>query len=189
MEPHRIGVFGGTYDPPHVAHLIVAREVAYRLGLDRLLLIPAAVSPHKRDRDVSPGELRLEMLRAATGDDPVLEASDIELRREPPSYTVDTLRELHQAHPDAELFLILGADQIEVFDKWRGPDEIRALATVVGFAREGAAADGAERVVQVPRIDISATEIRRRVAAGEPVRGWVEDGVLDVIQRERLYRD
>jgi len=186
----RLGVFGGTFDPPHIGHLIVAQDAWSALGLDQVLFIPAAEPPHKLDRTITPAPLRLAMLRAAIGTDERFAISDLELRRGGPSYTVDTLRELGSLHRDAELFLLIGADQLREFESWREPEEIRKLATVVGFARGGDDLDagGAARSIQVTRVDVSATEIRRRVADGEPIRYLVPSGVEEIIRREQLYR-
>ncbi|MHB1194684.1 MAG: nicotinate-nucleotide adenylyltransferase [Longimicrobiales bacterium] len=193
----RIGVFGGTFDPPHLGHVAVARDVADALALDRVLWVPARVSPHKLTRPVSPPGVRLEMVRAATSADRRFEVSDVELERAGPSYTVDTLRSLRARWPASELFLILGADQLRVFASWRGPGEILSLATLALMDREGEATaalapdlPGMERAVHVPvtRVDVSATRIRAAVAAGEDVSGMVPAGVLAVIGREGLYR-
>jgi nicotinate-nucleotide adenylyltransferase len=188
-KPMKIGVFGGTFDPPHLGHLVAAQEVHFRLGLDRVLWIPAGIPPHKRDQEITPGPVRLEMVRAAIAGDPRFEANDVEIRRPGPSYTVETLRQLRDRGPDDELFLILGADQLAELDGWREPDEIRRLATVVGFGREG---DGpgqvaGARIVRVPRLDVSSTEVRRRMAAGEPVTYLVPEGVEAIVRSERLY--
>lgn len=193
----RIGIFGGTFDPPHVGHVVVARDVADALALDRVLWIPARVSPHKLHRPVSPPGVRLEMVRAAAGMDARFEVSEVELERSGASYTLDTLRELRALWPSAELFLILGADQLRVFASWRGPEEILRLATPALMDRDGEAADGVapdlpgmERAVHVPvtRVDVSATRVRAAVAAGEDVSEMVPPGVRAVIERERLYR-
>jgi nicotinate-nucleotide adenylyltransferase len=185
----RLGIFGGTFDPPHVGHLVVAQEVHFRLGLDRVLWVPAAIPPHKRDQPITPGELRLELVRAAIAGDERFEASDLELRRGGVSYTVDTLRDLRRDRPDDELFLIVGADQLTELDHWREPDEIRQLATLVGFRREGE--DPGEvpgvRLVPVPRVDVSSTEVRRRIGAGEPVRYLVPAAVEAVVREAGLY--
>lgn len=201
----KLGILGGTFDPPHLGHLVVAQEAIHRLGLDRLLVIPAALPPHKRHREITDGALRLEMARAAFADVTGVEVSDLELRRDGPSYTVDTLRALKAQHPGAALLLFLGADQARELDTWREPAAIRELATVVGFHRAGqepvlagtadasdgrgsGAAPGGVLEIEVPRLDISSTEVRRRVAAGEPVRFLVPDTVLAVVRREGLYR-
>jgi nicotinate-nucleotide adenylyltransferase len=185
----RLGIFGGTFDPPHMGHLVVAQEVHFRLGLDRVLWVPAGIPPHKRDQPITPGELRLELVRAAIAGDERFEASDLEVRRGGVSYTVDTLRDLRRDRPDDELFLIVGADQLAELRSWRDPDGIRELATVIGFGREGetpAEVNGAQ-VLLVPRIDISSTEIRRRIGNGEPVGYLVRRRVMAVVERERLY--
>ena len=139
-----------------------------------------------------PARLRLEMLEAATADDPRFRPCDIELRRDGPSYTVDTLRQLAAEEPAAELFLLIGADQAREFATWRSPDDITRLATVVALSREGEAAPpdvtpASMRWLPVTRIDISATDIRRRVAVGEPIRYLVPAAVEAIIRRERLY--
>lgn len=197
-RPLRVGVFGGTFDPPHVGHVAVARDVADRLALDRLLWIPARIPPHKRDEAVTPGGLRLEMVRAAAARDPRFEASDIELEREGPSYTVDTLRLLRERFPGADLFLVMGADQVRTLEHgWKDPEEVLRLATPALMDREGEGAaevapplPGMERAVHVPvtRVDVSATQIREAVAAGRDVSHWLPEGVLGVIRREGLYR-
>jgi nicotinate-nucleotide adenylyltransferase len=190
----RLGVLGGTFDPPHVGHLIVASDVCTALGLDRLLFIPAAAPPHKRGRVHASPELRLEMVRVATAGDPRFEVDDLELRREGESYSVDTLRQLREREPDAEIFFVIGVDQLREFASWREPEVVARLATLVVVSRAGEeAADGGGvafrvRPVQVTRIDLSATEIRRRIRDGEPIRYLVPDAVREIIEREGLYR-
>jgi nicotinate-nucleotide adenylyltransferase len=189
----RIGVLGGTFDPPHVGHLIVASDVCAALALDRLLFIPAAAPPHKRGRVRASPALRLEMVRAATADDPRFEVDDLELRREGESYSADTLRQLREREPDAEIFFVIGVDQLREFGSWREPDVVARLATLVVVSRAGEEGGiGGEvafpvRPVQVTRIDLSATEIRRRVRDGEPIRYLVPDSVREIIEREGLY--
>ncbi len=187
----RLGIFGGTFDPPHLGHLVVAQDACAALGLDRVLFVVAAAPPHKHGRAFAPAPLRLEMLSAALADDERFQASDLELRRPGRSYTVDTLRELRAQNPEAELFLLIGADQAREFRTWREPDAIARLATVVALSREGDAGalpgDAALRPLPVTRLDISATDIRRRVAQGQPIRYLVPDPVEAIIRRARLY--
>ncbi|HEX9108742.1 MAG TPA: nicotinate-nucleotide adenylyltransferase [Longimicrobiales bacterium] len=190
----KLGIFGGTFDPPHVGHLLVAQDAWSALGLDRVLFVPAASPPHKQGRAHTPAPLRLEMLEAALAGDERFQACDVELRRSGPSYTVDTLRQLGREHPGAQLFLLIGADQAREFLSWKSPEEIASLATVVALSREGAAADASAggldarlRALPVTRIDISATEIRRRVAEERPIRYLVPAGVEAIIRREQLY--
>ncbi|MDH3225144.1 MAG: nicotinate-nucleotide adenylyltransferase [Gemmatimonadota bacterium] len=191
----RVGVFGGTFDPPHVGHVVVARQVADHARLDRVVWVPANVSPHKLDSAPSPGTLRREMVEAVAGLDPRFSASTIELDREGPSYTVDTLRALTAEHPDWALFLILGADQMAVFDTWKDPKEIGRMSTLLVVERDGEApkpppgVDGmALERVPVTRVDISASGLRRRIANNRSIRHMVPDAVRAIIEREQLYR-
>lgn len=194
----RLGIFGGTFDPPHVGHVAVARDVADYLRLERLIWMPAGEPPHKPDQQVSPARLRLEMTRAAATGEPRFEVSELEIRRSGPSYTVDTLRELHEVYPGSDLFLVLGSDQLRTFATgWREPEAILRLATLARMDRAGddaaqASPDvpGMERAVHVPvhRVDVSSTEVRARVARGVDVSALVPPGVLAVIEREGLYR-
>jgi nicotinate-nucleotide adenylyltransferase len=191
----RVGVFGGTFDPPHLGHLIVARDAAAALALDRMLLVVAARPPHKPEGAHSPARLRLEMLRAALDGDPVLVASDLELERPGPSYTIDTVREVAGAHPRAELFLLLGADQWRELGGWKEPRELGRRATLAVMARDGedpAAVDPgigvACRPVPVTRIDLSSSQVRARVREGRSIRYLVPEAVRDIIEREALYR-
>lgn len=188
----KIGLFGGTFDPPHIGHLIAAQDACAALSLDRFLFVPAAVPPHKRDAGVSSQEIRLAMLKAAVAGNAAFEISEIELRRTGPSYTVDTLRQLATECPADELFLLIGVDQVREFGTWREPDEIVRLARLVMLSRSGLDEPGAEskyvsHTVNVTRIDVSSTMIRARVAAGESIRYLVPDAVAEIIAREALY--
>lgn len=188
----RLGIFGGTFDPPHLGHLVAASDAAQALELDRVLWIPAAVHPFKREAVSAPPEARLEMVRAAVRGDERFEACDLELRREGPSYTVTTLRELHARHPGAELFFLTGADNLRELPQWREPDEVVRLARLVVVSRrgEGVPAGLPYPAVAVPvtRVDVSSTEVRRRIAAGQTVRYLVPDAVRETIARLGLYR-
>lgn len=188
----RIGVFGGTFDPPHLGHLVAASDAAQALGLDRVVWVPSAVHPFKRGRVRASAEVRMEMVLAAIEGDPRFAADDLELRREGPSYTVDTLRELSRRHPGAELFLLIGADNLRDLPAWREPDEVVRLArlAVVARAGEGVPEDAPcpAVAVGVTRVDVSSTEVRRRAAAGETIRYLVPEPVRLLIERRRLYR-
>ncbi|HSH46712.1 MAG TPA: nicotinate-nucleotide adenylyltransferase [Longimicrobiales bacterium] len=191
----KLGIYGGTFDPPHLGHLVVAQEALHQLGLDRLLFVPAAVPPHKRDRGITDGRIRLEMLRAAVAGVPGFEVSELELERDGPSYTADTLRQLGEAHPGAGLYLVLGADQANELHTWREPDVIHKLARLVVFRRAGEhpeirPGDGEPPLeIEVPRLDLSSTIIRRRVRDREPIRFLVPDAVREVVERQGLYRE
>lgn len=198
--PRKIGVYGGTFDPPHVGHLIVAGDACEALGLDRLLFVPSAVPPHKRHSVEATAEVRMEMVSAAVGGDERFEVSDLELRRHGPSYTVDTLRTLRERYPGAELYLLVGADVVPDLPTWRAPEEIFRLARLAVLARAGdvgehggeGASEGRGPIpfvrVPVTRVDVSATEVRRRAREGRPIRYLVTDPVRAIIEREGLYR-
>jgi nicotinate-nucleotide adenylyltransferase len=169
---------------------VAAQDALTALRLERVLLVPAAVPPHKLDRSLTPAATRLELLRAAVVGDPRFEIDDIELGRGGPSWTVDTLRAFRGRWPEAQLFLLVGMDQFAEFASWREPDEIARLARIAVLSRAGAAAPsgGVAVAVEVTRIDIASTEIRRRVAAGLPVRYLVPSAVEALIERYGLYR-
>jgi nicotinate-nucleotide adenylyltransferase len=193
----KLGLFGGTFDPPHTGHLIAAQDAALALGLDRVLFVPASVPPHKQHRAVTPAEFRLRMLALALGDDSRFAIEPVELERAGPSYTVDTLRELRR-RLSGEWTLLLGADQYAEFATWREPEEVLRLATVGVLERGGTwpaaagptafpgAADGVVRVA-VTRVDISSTTIRQRVAAGISIRYLVPPRVEAFIAERGLY--
>ena len=187
----RLGVYGGAYDPPHLGHLVAASDACEALGLDRLLWIPSAVHPLKPVRTAA--DVRLEMVRAAVAGDGRFVADGLELQRAGPSYTVDTLRELRAREPEAELFFLTGADNLRELPRWREPGEIARLATLAVLERAGEALPAdpplAAVAVMVTRVDVSSTDIRRRVAAGQSIRYLVPEAVRAVIERERLYRD
>lgn len=200
--PRRIGVLGGTFSPPHLAHLICAQEAAEQLRLDRVLLMPASVPPHKQV-PLDPGpQARAELCRRAIGDDPRLSVSMLELERAGPSYTVDTLRTLHERAPQDELMLIVGGDMAHSLPSWREPLEILRLARLAVAEREGigrrdileqlAALPGsAERVdfFDLPRLDISSSLVRRRISSGRSIRYLVPDAVAAYVTEHRLYLD
>jgi nicotinate-nucleotide adenylyltransferase len=189
----RLGVFGGTFDPPHLGHLVAASDAADALGLTTLLWVPSAHHPFKGGAVRASPALRLEMVRAAIAGDARFRAEPLELERRGPSYTVDTLRELRARHPGAELFFVTGADNLRDLPKWREPEELVRLATLVVVARQGEglpeAANLPARAVHMARVDVSATEVRRRVAAGRTIKYLVPEAVRAIIEREGLYRE
>lgn len=190
----RVGVFGGTFDPPHLGHSVVAAEVMEALELGRLLWVPAGTPPHKQGRPVTPAEVRRRMVAAAIAGHRGFELCDLELARGGISYTVDTLRELRSVHPGWSLFLILGADLMADFASWREPGAIRRMARLVAISRGAKALPSRNdlpagvRTVRVTPVDISSSEIRRRVAGGKAVSTMVAAQVLSIIESERLYR-
>ena len=188
----RIGLLGGSFDPPHVGHLLAASDAHEALHLDRLLFIPAAVQPLKIDRSPARAEQRLAMTKLLLGDDPRFDVDAIEIDRGGLSYTVDTLTALRGRWPSAELFWLVGADIIPSFAQWREPERIVELATVVVLQRAGDVGSGnipaGMRCLPTRRIDVSSTEIRQRVKEGRSIRGFVPDAVAEYIAAERLYR-
>ena len=188
----KTGIFGGTFDPPHIGHLIAAQDAREALQLDRILFVPAREPPHKRERRISDPADRVAMLRAAIADEPRFQLCELELERAGPSYTVETLRALRAESPEETFFLLIGADQAMDLANWREPEEIARLATIVLLAREGVDAVPAARLllgsaVRVTRVDIAATDIRQRVAEGRSIRFLVPAAVERVIREKKLY--
>lgn len=204
----RIVIFGGTFDPVHVGHLVVARYVAERLEAPRVTLMPASRPPHKTVAGSASQEHRLAMLRLAVAGDPLFEVSTLELDRPGPSYTFDTLTQLRQLHgPAVELVWVVGMDMLRDLPGWYRSAEVVELARVVTAARPPAPDDWPQRVerlrqrfgdaraaqltsdvLDTPLIDISSTDIRRRVGAGHSIRYLTPPGVVEYIERQGLYR-
>lgn len=186
-----MGIFGGSFDPPHVGHISVAREVLDALNLDELVWVPVFRSPHKLEAPRSSPLLRLQMLREATKADPRFRVDDCEIARGGLSFTVDTLRAMKArgVGESGEIVLVMGADQYESFDRWYDPQSIRELATIAVLDREGMTGVAELGVLRVPvqRLDVSSTEVRARVACGDPLQGWVSNEVALIIEREGLY--
>jgi len=198
-----LGILGGTFNPPHVGHLAIARAALAELALARVLLMPARMAPNKRDEDDPGPEHRLAMCELAVADEQGLVASGLELERDGPSYTVDTLEAIHASSPRARLTFILGADTACTLPSWREPKRILelarlAVATRSGSSRErvlealaGLAGDGAAGelcFLDIPPINVSSSQVRALVAAGEPVEQLVGARVAGYIAREGLYR-
>jgi nicotinate-nucleotide adenylyltransferase len=196
----RVGILGGVFNPPHIGHLVCAQEAHARLELERVLLVPAGEAPHRMIEQEPGADVRLDLCRRAAGADDRLEVSAMEVDRGGPSYTVDTLRALRDRSPDDERVLILGGDQAAALTEWRDPEEVLRLATVAVAQREGTRREdvrralddlgGADRVsfFDMPRIDVSSTLLRARVAAGLPIRYLVPDAVADLVAERGLYR-
>ncbi len=196
----RLGILGGTFNPPHLGHLICAQEAHAQLGLDRVVFMPVASPPHKEAQGDPGAAARVELCRAAIGDDERFAISTLEVDRGGPSYTADTLRVLHARHAGDELTFIVGGDMARSLPTWREPDAVLSLARLGVAEREGivrhdiletlAVLPGAvERVdfFDMPRVDISSSLVRRRAAAGRPVRYLVPDAVADEIAARALY--
>jgi nicotinate-nucleotide adenylyltransferase len=196
----KVGLLGGTFNPPHVGHLVCAMEARDQLELDAVALLPANVPPHKLVPDDPGPDVRLELCELAAAAEPGLVVRQEEIRRGGPSYTVDTLRALHEAAPGDELTFIVGGDQALGLPGWREPETVLSLARIAVAQRGDVAREavehncanlaGAERIAffEMPRLDISSTLIRARVAAGRPIRHLVPRAVADRIGELGLYR-
>lgn len=194
VKVKRIGLFGGSFDPPHMGHLVIAQQAASQLSLDRIFFIPAHQAPHKLHQRSSESSHRLAMTRLAIKGNPIFRVSDVEIRKKGVSYTIDTLQVFHDEHPGAELFLLIGGDSLEQFHDWRQPDMIRSLASVAVYPRPGngpAALTSEVRgatIVRGPMLDLSSTEIRRMVNQGKSIRYLVPPDVESYVIRHKLYR-
>lgn len=202
--PVRIGIFGGSFNPVHNAHLAVAESARRELKLDRVLLIPAAIPPHKRDHRLAPDEHRLAMLRLAVAGRQGIEVDERELRRGGVSYTVDTLADLSRENPGARLVLILGSDSLVLFPQWREVGRIFDLAEIAVYPRRGFdpndlgalagkfSPENLERLrrgfLSLPPVDLSATEIRERGLRGESVKGLVPQAVEEYLRTHALWK-
>lgn len=197
----RIGILGGTFNPPHLGHLVCAQEAYLQLELDRVTVMPARIPPHKPVDDEPGPEHRLELCRLAVeGDEQRLQVSDLEIRRGGTSFTVDTLEELQSRAPDNELFLIVGSDIAAGLPRWREPERVLALATLAVARRPGTARADVEEALQalrggerarffhMPEIGISSTMLRERARAEQPIKYLTPDAVADYIDRKDLYR-
>jgi len=182
----KIGIYGGTFDPVHHAHLILARDAVESLGLDEVIFVPAAISPLKKAAPVASGELRLAMLRAAIKGEPKFAVEDCELRRPPPSYTIDTVEELRERKSDTAIYCLIGEDNVETLPKWHRFDALKNMVRFVVLDRTGERSSDSYPLIR-RNIDISATGIRRRVASGRSIRYLVPPAVEEIICREKLY--
>ena len=203
-EKERIGLYFGTFDPVHIAHLLLAETARAAIRLDRVIFMPAGVPPNKRKKKVTAGDIRSEMLRRATADNPHFEVSRIEIDAPGVSYTVDTLRRLKRRYPGAKLFFIAGSDTINDLPNWYMPRDICRLVSLVTALRPGDALPDFDRlereigtrlpaaarrqVIPMPLLEISSTEIRRLCAQGKSIRYRTPDKVIAVIEKYGLYQ-
>jgi len=197
----RVGVFGGTFDPPHLGHLILAAEAADQLLLDRLLWVLTPDPPHKQTIPVTPAEIRLRLVEAAIADNPLFELSRIDLDRPGPQYSVDTIRLLKEQSPQAEFFFLMGGDSLHDLPTWRHAAEFIDLCTGIGVMRRPS--DEVDltdlfdlyprlsvklHFIDVPLLEISSSQIRQRVSAGKPYRYYLPQPVYELIRSLPLYQ-
>ncbi len=200
MKKERIGIFGGTFDPPHLGHLILACEIRSQLNLNRLLWVLTPDPPHKQDRTITPLKHRLAMVHLAIDDNPFFELSQVEIEREGPHFTIDTLHLISKDNPDADLIYLMGGDSLRDFPSWHRPDEIlRACHEIGVMRRPGDLIDLSEldktipslrsklRYVDAPLLEISSRQIRRRATQGRPIRYYLPDAIYNYIQEHLLY--
>jgi nicotinate-nucleotide adenylyltransferase len=183
----KIGIYGGTFDPIHHGHLILAREARERFGFEKVIFVPAAGSPFKSP-PVASAQMRLSMLRAAIENEPGFELDDCELRRPPPSYTIDTIEEIQTRERDAQIYCLIGEDNVPTLRKWHHLDELRKAVQFVVLDRTGTPPAHPYPIVR-RKIDISATEIRKRVASGKSIRYFVPPTVEEIIRRDKIYQE
>lgn len=184
----KIGVYGGTFDPIHYGHLILAREALEQLQLEQIVFVPAALSPHKLGQAPTPAPLRVEMLQRAVEGESRFQIDEIELNRPPPSFTIDTVMELRGRGDPLEIFYLIGSDNLPALDTWHRIDELRTLVRFVVLERGHATVDSAYPTIR-RQIDISATEIRNRVATGRSIQYLVPPAVEEIIRLRQLYQE
>lgn len=185
----RIGILGGTFDPPHYGHLLIANEVFYGLQLDEIWFLPNAEPPHKKKTEHVTNENRLEMLELAMKDSPYFKIEKIELERMGPSYTYHTMKELIEQHPDVEFYFIIGADMIEYLPKWHKINELTKMVHFVGVNRPRFHVETPYPIIHldVPDFDVSSSLIRDRIAEGKPIRYLLPDVIIEYLKENRLY--
>lgn len=193
-DAQHVGIFGGSFNPPHVAHLIIAQLVCEQFALDQILWIPNRQSPFKAEEELAPAADRLEMTKLATQGNQAFLASDLEMRRSGVSYTVDTIRALQQENSTTSYHLIIGSDSLESFSKWRQPDEILERVELIVFRRPGyfnsetiTGFESRVRFADAPLLEISSTMIRKRRREGRTIRYMVPEPIHDYILERGLY--
>ena len=201
MFRERLGIFGGTFDPPHIGHLILATEASVDLRFDRLLWVLTPVPPHKLDHPITPLEHRLAMLELAISEEPDFELSRIEMDRPGPHYTVDTMQLLAEQYPSAKLVLLIGGDSLRDLPTWHRPADLVAACHEIGVIRRPSdlvdlsvweqqvpGTQAKVRFVDAPLLDISSSDIRRRIRENLPFRYYLSPSVYEYILKNQLYR-
>jgi len=187
----KIGILGGTFNPVHLGHLILAEEAREKLGLDKVIFVPAALAPHKDDLDIAPAFERLKMLKASVKGNKYFSVSDIEIKRGGRSYTIDTLKEFKRKNSRDELYFIVGSDMLKYLNEWKDLSEILKMVKFVTATRPGYPLEeipGYLETLAIRAIDISAFEIRKRIRNNQSFRYLVPDAVFNYINKKKLYR-
>ncbi len=193
MKRRRTAIFGGSFDPIHTGHLLIADAAVRQFGISKLIVVPARQSPHKSSATHAGPKHRMAMIRAAIRERRHCEASDVEIRSSGVSYTIDTLRHMRDEYPLDDLYLLIGSDHLEVFRTWKEPDTISRLARIIVYTRWGHTVRSRDlkrwraRLLTGPEIFISSTDVRRRCLQGRPIRYFVPRPVERYIHRHRLY--
>ncbi|MBU8905611.1 nicotinate-nucleotide adenylyltransferase [Desertibacillus haloalkaliphilus] len=187
----RVGILGGTFDPPHYGHLIIAEEARVACQLDEVWFMPSHIPPHKKRADLSSNEDRVEMVRLAISDHDSFHITKIELEREGPSYTVDTMKQLTNMYPTYHFHFIIGGDMIDYLPKWHGIEELLELVTFIGLKRPGYPSHSPyqEKIIEIgaPQLEISSSEIRKRTATERNTRYMLPDVVRAYVKERDLY--
>jgi nicotinate-nucleotide adenylyltransferase len=183
----KIGIYGGTFDPIHHGHLILAREAREQFEFEKVIFVPAALSPFKNS-PAATAQMRLSMLGAAIENELGFELDDCELRRPPPSYAIDTIEDIRSRKREAQIYYLVGEDNLPTLQKWYRFDELRKAVQFIVLDRTGTPPDHPYPIVH-RKIDISATEIRKRVASGQSIRYFVPQAVEEIIRREKIYQE
>ncbi len=186
-----IGIFGGTFDPPHYGHLLIAQEAFEQLSLDEVWFMPSNVPPHKEKESDSTAADRLEMTRRAISGNDAFKLNDVEFRRTGPSYTIDTIKLIADEEPDATLYFIIGADMVEYLPKWKNIDELLGYVTFAGVKRPGYSLETIYPIaeVDVRQFDVSSSFLRERIASGGSIRYYLPEEVRLYIEEKRLYAE
>jgi nicotinate-nucleotide adenylyltransferase len=189
MGMRKVGIIGGTFDPPHFGHLLIANDVLQKLGLDEVWFMPNRIPPHKQRDSLTPTEVRVELIQAAIETNPSFRLEYIELEREGPSYTYDTMLLLKDKHPDKSFYFIIGADMVEYLPKWYKIEELLNVVTFVGVKRPGYTFTTKYPVIEVetPQFEVSSTMIRKRIQKGLTSHYLVPEKVRRIIEEKRLY--
>lgn len=189
--PDKVGILGGTFNPPHVGHVLIAEQVRDQLGLDMILFMPTSTPPHQEEKEAIDGQTRLLMTQQAIARNPYFQIEAYEVSQKGKNYTFDTMTALKSMYPETEFYFIIGADMVEDLPNWHRVDELVHLVQLVAVRRPGFSLESDYPLIKVdiPEMDISSSMIRQMIAEGRSIRYLVEDSVRDFIREEGLYQD